>query len=322
VLNRQTHPTPSPSGIVYGLAAYLAWGFIAIYFKAIAVVPPAVVLSNRIIWSVAFLGLLLMGQGRVGELLKCFRNRRTLQFLAVSTVMIAANWFTFICAVSAHKLVEASFGYFITPLVSVLLAVVVLKEKLRRGQVIAISIASIGVGVAAWQLGGVPIISLALAISFGLYGLVRKVAPVPPLVGLSVETALLLPVAIIYLIFWGPRDDGFPVGGFLNWGGQMAFLLALGGVITAVPLLWFAAAARRLPLATLGFFQYVAPTCQLLLAVIGFGEPFDLYRAISFGLIWIAIAVFVVDAVRTLQKSRAARDLEPAVVTSPQLVPE
>jgi chloramphenicol-sensitive protein RarD len=311
-LFRKHHP--SPSGIAYGLAAYLAWGFIAIYFKQIRHVPPLVVLANRVAWSVAFLGMLLVGLRQAPAVVQCFRNRRTLLFLAASTTMIAANWFTFIVAVASGHLVEASFGYFITPLASVLLAVFVLKERLRRGQIVAIALAAIGVGITSWHLGGVPLISLSLAISFSLYGLLRKVAPVPPLVGLSVETALLLPAAIAYLAIQGGAG-----GGFLDWGGWTAFLLALGGVITAVPLLWFAAAARRLPLATLGFFQYLAPTCQLLLAVIGFGEPFDAWQAASFGLIWVAIGVFVFDAIRSMRAARTSAVAANEPARSPQL---
>lgn len=306
---------PSPAGIAYGLAAYLAWGFIAIYFKQIAFVPPAIILANRVIWSVVFLGGLLILQGRLKEVAGCFRDYRTLLILMASTVMIAGNWFTFIYAVATNHLVEASFGYFVTPLVSVMLAVLVLKERLRSGQVVAICLATIGVAITAWHIHGVPIISLALAVTFGMYGLLRKIAPVPPLVGLSVETALLFPLGVIYLAF-----EGGPGAGLLDWGYGTAGLLVLGGVITAVPLLWFAAAARRLPLATLGFFQYVAPTCQLLLAVMGFGEPFDAWKAASFGLIWSAIGVFVFDALRARRSPRANAAAEEIMTT--QLVPE
>jgi chloramphenicol-sensitive protein RarD len=303
------------AGLAYGLAAYLAWGFIAIYFKQLKEIAPLVVLSHRVIWSVAFLVLLLIVQRQLPDLLRCIRQPRTVLLLLGSTAMIGVNWYTFIWSVSNGHVVEASFGYFITPLISVLLAVVVLKERLRAGQLVSTLLAVLGAVVMSYYLNGIPVISLTLAISFGMYGLLRKVATVGPLVGLSVETALLFPVALGYLLFSNERNVGL-----FDHGNGIAGLLMLGGVVTAFPLLWFAAAARRLRLATLGFLQYLAPTCQLLLAVVAYGEPFTPWHAASFGLIWLAIAVFTVDAARALRgECDGMHESDPESVPQPSL---
>jgi chloramphenicol-sensitive protein RarD len=301
------------AGLLFALAAYLAWGFIAFYFNAIKSVPAATVLGHRIVWSVAFLVVVLAAQGQLVDVARCFRSRRTLAVLLASTLMIAVNWYTFIWAIEHSRLVEASFGYFINPLVNFALAVVVLKERLRPWQLVAIALAIAGVAARAWLLGGVPIIALALAFSFGFYGLLRKVAPVGPLVGLSVETILLLPAAVAYLFLAVPE----PLGGLFTRGPTIGVLLMLGGVVTALPLLWFAAGARRLPLATMGFLQYLAPSCQLAVAVLAFKNPFDVRELWSFALIWSAIAVFVFDTARRLHASRRPEPTDDAAVVEP-----
>lgn len=295
----------SGSGLAYGLAAYLSWGFIALYFKEIKAVPPLLVLGHRVVWSVAFLAVLLVVSGQLKAIVRSLRHRRTLLVMFGSTLMIACNWFTFIWAVSNGHVLEASFGYFITPLVNVLLGVAVLRERLRRGQIIAIVLAIAGLiimSAVTIYSGGNPLISLVLAASFGIYGLLRKIAPVGPLIGLSIETALLFPLALAYLIY--SEETG---NGQFAWGDRIGVLLMLGGVITAVPLLWFAAAARRLRLATVGFLQYVAPSCQLTLAVLYFGEPFTAGHAAGFGITWAAIAVFTADSVRAGWKGKRAK---------------
>lgn len=281
-----------PAGLGFGVLAYASWGAMPLYFKVVKSVPPAAVLSHRIVWSVLFLTLLLAARRELGAVGRCLRDRRVVLALFGSTLMIATNWFTFIWAVSNGRVVECSFGYFLNPLVNVLLGVAVLKEKLRPAQAVSVGLAVCGAGVMTWHLGGVPLVSLALAVSFGAYGLIRKVTPVNPLVGLSVETLILLPAAATFLIA-NPGGDA----GLTYRGAGMAGALMLGGVVTALPLIWFAAAARRLRLATLGFLQYLAPTGQLLLAVLAFGEPFTVWHAAGFGLIWLAIAVFSADAV-------------------------
>jgi chloramphenicol-sensitive protein RarD len=323
-LAHRTQPTPShavaaaatignsasgvPAGLAYGLAAYLSWGFVPLYFWLLKDVPPEVVLAHRVVWSVGFLGLLLAQQGQLRAVARCLADRRALLVLLGSTLMIAANWYTFIWAVSHNHVTEASFGYFVNPLVNVLLGVVVLKERLRPAQLAAIALACVGVAVRTGRLGGLPVVSLVLAGSFGLYGLLRKVVAAGPLVGLSVETLLLFPVCLGYLLVAGPAiGGGGPAAALTAWGPGVGVLLVASGVVTAIPLLWFAAAARRLRLTTIGFLQYLAPTCQLLLAVLAFGEPFAAGDLAAFGCIWLAIGVFSADAVRAVRGRPARR---------------
>lgn len=313
------------AGLLFGLAAYLSWGFIPIYFKQLHGVPPMVVLSHRVVWSVAFLGLVLAWTGQLRAVARCLADRRTLLLLLGSTLAIAVNWFTFIWAVSAGQIKEASFGYFVNPLVNVLLGVVVLKERLRPAQLAAIALASVGVAVTTVRLDGLPIVSLALALSFGLYGLLRKVVAAGPLVGLSVETLLLFPLALGYLLVAGgfSGGGGGAAAGSTTWGptpwspGATVFLLAISGVVTALPLLWFAAAARRLRLTTIGFLQYVAPICQLLVGVLMYGERFTGGDLAAFGCIWAAIAVFSADAVRSVRQRAGATAPTPPGTPAP-----
>jgi chloramphenicol-sensitive protein RarD len=274
-------------------------------------VPPMLVLGHRIVWSVVLLAVLLGVAGQFGEAWRALKSRHVRLAMVGSTLMIAANWYTFIWAVSHNQGVNASFGYFINPLVNVLLGVVVLKERLRGIQLIAIGLAAAGVAMMTLTMGELPVVSLVLATSFGLYGLIRKTAPVRPLVGLSIETALLLPLAIAYVLWaaWHGQT-------LFAWGSKVGVLLLAGGVITALPLIWFAAAARRLSLVTLGLLQYVAPTCQLLIAVLVLGEPFDQKRLASFGLIWLALAVFSADAVRSFRRRSADRERNQLAATT------
>lgn len=285
------------AGLVYACAAYLSWGFITLYFAALKAVPPILVLAHRIVWSVVFLAVLIVVFKQAADFRRAIGNRRLRWAMLGSTVMIAINWYTFIWAVTNQQTVEASFGYFINPLVNVLLGVVVLKERLRPLQWIAIGFAIAGVAMMGWYRGGLPAVSLILATSFGVYGLIRKTAAVGPLVGLSIETAILFPVALGFVAF--STFNGEPL---LHWGPLVGVLLMLGGIVTAMPLIWFAAAARRLRLATMGFLQYIAPTCQLLIAVLVLGEAFTIWHGRSFGLIWIGLAIYSIDAAMAFGK--------------------
>jgi len=287
------------AGLVYACAAYLSWGFITLYFAALKAVPPILVLAHRIVWSVVFLAVLIAVYKQAAEFRRAVGNPRLRWAMLGSTVMIAINWYTFIWAVTNQQTVEASFGYFINPLVNVLLGVVVLKERLRPLQWIAISLAVAGVAVMGWYRGGLPVVSLILATSFGVYGLIRKTAAVGPLVGLSIETAILFPVALGFVAY--STFGGEPL---LHWGPLVGVLLMLGGIVTAMPLIWFAAAARRLRLATMGFLQYIAPTCQLLIAVLVLGEAFTIWHLRSFGLIWVGLAIYSIDAAIAFGKRR------------------
>lgn len=294
------------------MGAYLSWGFITLYFAALKVVPPLLVLGQRIVWSVVFLVVLLIVFRQGPDFRRAVRNGKLRVAMLGSTVLIAINWYTFIWAVTNRQTVEASFGYFINPLVNVLLGVVVLKERLRLMQWIAIGCAVAGVAMMAVHRGGLPMVSLILAGSFGLYGLIRKTAPVSPLIGLSIETALLFPLALGYVLWTTANGQHL-----LSWGPGIAVLLALGGVITAMPLLWFAAAARRLRLATMGFLQYIAPTCQLLIAVLVLGEPFSDGHLRSFGLIWVGLAIYSIHAAMTFRSAATRSEARSTVEETP-----
>jgi chloramphenicol-sensitive protein RarD len=293
------------AGLIYALGAYLAWGVVPSYFKLLAHVPPLVVLAHRVVWSVVFLLLLLLLQHKWGEVRDAVRNRRTLALLAGSTVMIAANWYVFIWAVGNGHVLHASLGYFINPLVNVLLGVVVLRERLRPGQVAGLLLAAAGVGVMTASTGGVPWVALSLALSFGFYALFRKTAHVAPLAGLSVETALLLPLALFVVA--GVVPSRILPNGVPHVSTGTGALLVAAGVVTAVPLLMFAAGAKRLRLSTLGFLQYVAPTCQFLLAVFAYHEPFRREQLISFAFIWAGLLAYTLETVVFLQGARSRR---------------
>jgi chloramphenicol-sensitive protein RarD len=275
-------------GFAYGLAAYGAWGIFPVYLKAVARVPVLEVLCHRVAWSVPLLLALAWREDRLADVRAALRRRSTLLALAASTVLIATNWLVYIYSVVNGRMLESSLGYYINPLVNVLLGVLILDEKLQPLERAAVGLAAAGMVWLAVHLGQLPWISAALAVSFGLYGLLRKVTPVGALTGLAVETLLLLPLAAGTLAFLlGNRRAWFLAGD-----ARLDLLLLLAGPFTALPLLCFAAAARRLPLSTLGFLQYLSPTLQFLLAVLAYGEPFRRAQAGAFVLIWAALALF------------------------------
>lgn len=302
------------AGLAYALGAYLAWGFIPAYFKLLSDVPPLIVLAHRVVWSVAFLGLLLTLQRKWGEVRAALGSRRTMLALLCSTVLIATNWYVFIWAVNHGQLLQASLGYFINPLVNVLLGVAVLRERLTAGQLVGLALATAGVANETVGAGGVPWVALTLAVSFAFYGLLRKTAPVAPLAGLSVETALLFPAALLLVAGVLPAPAGGQAG---ELSGATYAMLSAAGVITAIPLLWFAAGARRLRLSTMGFIQYLAPTCQFLLAVFLYDEPFSRRELLSFCLIWAAVGAYTLESVLTFRNARVqprSFSAEPAAV--------
>jgi chloramphenicol-sensitive protein RarD len=281
-------------GLGYGLAAYGAWGVFPIYLKAVKTVPVVEVLCHRVVWALAVLVVVIAVRGEMRAVTAALRNRRALLVLSASTVLIAINWLVYIYSVSHSRIMESSLGYYINPLVSVLFGIVLLGERLEPLMKAAVVAAAAGVAWLAIHLGQLPWISLVLALSFGLYGLLRKIAPVGALIGLTVETLLLAPFAAAYL-GWAMSSGH---SGFLAGGPAIKVLLLLAGPVTAVPLLCFAAAARRLPLSTMGFLQYVSPTLQFLLAVAVYAEPFDRGRAGAFACIWAAVALFAFDSAR------------------------
>jgi chloramphenicol-sensitive protein RarD len=285
------------AGVIYALAAFLSWGFLPFYFKAVAAVPSLEVLAHRVIWSLVFLLALTLVRGRWGAFIALFRSRRTQLTLMTTTVLIAVNWGVFIWAVVNGHLVEASLGYFITPLINVVLGVLFLRERLRPAQLAAVMLAAGGIAWMTANLGHPPVISLTLAVSFGFYGLLRKQVPASGIQGLTAETLMLSPVAVGWMIWRRQQGDLI----FLHGNLRLDLLLISAGLLTALPLIWFAEGARRLRLATLGFLQYLAPSFQLLLAVAFFGEAFTRDHAVSFGLIWIALGLYTTDTLRGLR---------------------
>lgn len=293
-LSRTDDRDTTRTGILFGIAAYGFWGIIAVYFKWVREVVPAEILAHRIVWSAVMLAAALTILRRWPALAAVLRDRRALAYLGVTTVVIAVNWFLFIWAVTHDRMMEASLGYFINPLVNVLLGWIVLREQLRRWEWVSVGVAATGVLWLAVGSGVVPWISLVLATSFGLYGLLRKMAGVGAIEGLAVETALLSPIAAGYLLFRAQQ-------GTIAFGTRsvpLDLLLLAAGPVTALPLLWFAAAVRRLRLATIGLLQYLSPSLQFLLATVVYGEPLSRARLAAFVLIWIAIAVYSTENYR------------------------
>jgi chloramphenicol-sensitive protein RarD len=283
-------PDERARGLAYALATYLAWGLLPLYFKALRAVPAVEVLAHRVVWSLLLLAGLVAARGGRSAFREAFRPRR-LPLLAATTALIATNWLLYIWAVQTGRVLEASLGYFVNPLVNVLLGVVFLGEALSRGQRIAVALAAIGVAVLVLRAGTFPWLSLVLAASFGLYGLVRKRAAIDALGGLLVETALLAPPALAYLALRAASGAG-------TFGSALgpSVLLAAAGPITAIPLVGFTFAVHRLRLSTVGLVQYVAPTCQFLLAVLLYREPFGAAHAGAFVAIWASLAIYTWDA--------------------------
>ena len=289
------------AGIGYALAAYGAWGLSPLFWKNLSSMPALEVLGHRVVWAMLVFFVLLLLRGRVRELRAAYRSPRYRRAFLVSSVLIGVNWYLYVWAVSKAYILQASLGYFISPLFSVVLGMLFLKETLRPWQWVAVALAGLGVLQLTLQADTFPWIALSLVISFGFYGLVRKTAPADALLGSNLETSFLLPPAIAYLVFLGVRGEAT----FTALDGTTLVFLAGTGLMTALPLLWFSNAARRLPLSTLGFFQYIAPTGQFLLAVLVYGEPFSATQLRSFVLIWIALAVFSGEA--HLQQKRSRR---------------
>lgn len=289
------------SGIFYAVAAYGMWGFAPIYFKELSNIVAVEILMHRVIWSfflVLALTLLLKRWPFVQRLL---RQPRYLLLLGVTSLLIAANWLIFIWSVSEERMLEASLGYYINPLINVVLGMLFLGERLRNLQWTAVGLALCGVLIPVMQLGQPPWIALALAFSFGSYGLLRKRLPVDALTGLLMETALLLPLALVY---WNMFLNSKTASLIENAPGQNLLLIS-AGVITTLPLLCFAAAAKRMPLSNLGFFQYIAPSLMFLLAVGVYGEPLETSKVITFAFIWSALVLFTTDAARQHRRRRS-----------------
>jgi chloramphenicol-sensitive protein RarD len=293
-------PATRRAGLLFGLGAYLCWGVMPLYFKLIAQIAPTEIVAHRILWSLLFLGALATLWRRWPAIRAAATTGRVLTTMVATALLIAVNWLVYVYAVVSGHVLEGSLGYYLNPLVNVLLGVFLLKERLSRPQIAAVALAAAGVAILAAGAGSGLWISLTLAASFALYGFLRKIAPVDSLEGLSIETAILAPVAFGWLL-WLQAQGTL---GFTRFGTDIDLLLALGGAVTAIPLLLFTAAARRLPYSTLGFLQYIAPSLQFLLAVLVFGEPLTTAHLVCFAAIWSALAIFTIDGWR---QSRAGR---------------
>ncbi len=280
-------------GLGAGLAAYLLWGFLPLLFKLVESVGSVGVVAERTFWSLLFVGGILLVTRRMGEVRAALSDFKTLRAMAFSALLLATNWLIYVWAVETDQVLEASFGYFVNPMVNVAIGMVVLGERHNRVQGIAILIALVALVIQAIGLGRIPYIALSLALSFGFYGFVRKTAPVAATAGLFVETLLLAPLAIGFLV-WSFVSNGPG----LHADPMTAFLLVLTGPATAVPLLLFNYAVQRLRLTTIGMLQYIAPSIAFVLAIIVFGEHLNLTRVLSFALIWVSLAVFTLGSMQ------------------------
>ncbi|MBU1465310.1 MAG: EamA family transporter RarD, partial [Gammaproteobacteria bacterium] len=290
------------SGILYALTAFTLWAIAPIYFKEMSFIPAQEILAHRIIWSCLIVLVLIILLRYTSALKTVLRSPKTLSAMLISTVLIGFNWGIFIWAIQNNKILSASLGYYINPLISILLGVIFFKDKLDRVRKAAVVLCFCAVAFEVIQFGSLPWIALALAITFGFYGLVRKKVAVDSFTGMAIETAILLPFALAYLILSdSPSTNMFDNSSTVNW------LLLASGPITMVPLMCFAAAANRVSLVTLGFFQYIGPTGMFILAVFLYDEPLSPEKLTTFVLIWSALAMLIVDSIRRLRKTKVAK---------------
>jgi chloramphenicol-sensitive protein RarD len=294
VSNVEKSKSDTTWGVVYAASAFLIWGISPIYWKALQAVPALEIILHRMVWSFFFLVPLVILMRRWQEFKDALSNYRTLLILLFTALIVGGNWLLYIWAVNTDRLIQASLGYYINPLVNVVLGMVFLKERLRPPQIVAVLLAAAGVLYLTVYYGEFPWIALTLAVSFGLYGLIRKIVPVGSLVGLTVETLLLSIPALGYLFYLGSHG----AGAFLRVSLKMDLLLMGCAVATATPLLLFTLGARRLYLSTVGLLQYIAPSCMFVLAVFLFREPFSKAQVVTFIFIWTALVIYSTDSVR------------------------
>lgn len=301
------------TGLIAGIAAFAIWGLIPGYWKLLKTVSPPEILAHRFVWTSLFLVLVLSWQRRWPEVKTVLGSRRATLFCLTSGLAVATNWFFFIFAVLIDRVLETSLGYFMTPLVNVLFGAILLRERLTRLQLISVFLAASGVLYLTFGYGRFPWIAVTLCTTFGLYGLLRKKSGTAAIPGLFIETIVLVPVALGYLVFLG--TNGTLVFERASW--PLLLLLISSGVVTAVPLFWFGYAARHLRLVTLGFLQYLAPTISFLLGIFLYHEPFTRGHLITFGLIWVALALFTFEAVTRWRSGRGRDAMESAVCETP-----
>jgi chloramphenicol-sensitive protein RarD len=293
-----TADRPDASGLLYGLAAYSLWGVFPAFFNLLAPAGAPEVLAHRVIWTVVLMAIVLTIIGRLGDLRAI--SGRTWLLLTCASALISTNWLIYIVAVNSDHVVDAALGYFITPLVSVVLGVMLFGERLNRFQVFAVLLATAAVLLLSTGVGGLPLIGIGLALSFGLYGAVKKVVPTDPRVSLTVETAIAAPFAAVFLVVLQLNGEA----DFTSHGPWHTVLLLLCGPVTAIPLLCFGAAAQRLPLVTLGLLQYLTPAMQMIWGVVVEHEPMPPARWLGFALIWLALAIFTADVLSRAYRRR------------------
>ena len=300
ILRRNSAGSRETLGLVAGIAAFTTWGLIPIYWKLIASVPATEIIAHRFVWTSIFLSTALSWQGRWNEVLANIRSRRARLYCLAGGLAVATNWFLFIWAVNIGRVIETSLGYFMTPLINVLFGALFLRERLTRVQFVSVLLALLAVLNLTFGYGRFPWIAVSLCVSFGLYGLLRKQSGTAAIPGLFIETILLLPIAVVFLIYL-QQSHALVFGGAGWW---LSILLVSTGVITAVPLLWFGYATRHLRLITVGFLQYLSPIGSFFLGVFLFHEPFTRGHLVTFILIWIALAIFTAEAVLRWRSTR------------------
>lgn len=289
----------SPAGFAYATSAYLLWGFLPLYMKAIDHIPAIEVIAHRVLWSVPIAGLILIALGRTGDLVRALKTPRMVAMAAVTATLISINWGVYVWAIANDRALDAALGYYINPLFSVALGAIVLRERLARMQWVAVALAAIAVTILTVSAGVLPWVALVLMTTFGLYGFLRKTLPIGPNQGFLLEVLLLSPPALAYLLWLGPT------GHFATTSWTDSALLAGTGAVTAVPLMLYANGAKGLRLSTIGILQYIAPTMIFLIAVFVFNEPFGPARAIAFPLIWAALIVYTGSMIRMARAARA-----------------
>ncbi len=293
-MSERSEAGSTSAGALYAIVAYGIWGVAPVYWKALLGVPTPQILAHRVLWSFVFGLLLLLVTRGFPELRETLRAPRRLLLMAASALLIGSNWLVFLWAVETNRILDTSLGYYINPLISVLFGMVVLGERLRPLQIAAVLLATAGVLQLAVAFGSLPWISLVLAVTFGLYGLIRKLAPVQPLVGFTLETALLAPLGCAFLLF--VYADGNDAVSHASTG--VKALIGLSGAFTAAPLLCFNSAAKRLRLSSVGLLQFIAPTIAFVIAVALYDEPFTRAHGITFAFVWLALAIYTFDSAR------------------------
>ena len=286
------------SGLLYALAAHLIWGFAALYWVQTQPVTAVDLVAHRALWSFVLLVIVLLLLGRLVSTMKMLANRRTLLVMATSATAQALNWGIFIWAVTHEQATEASLGYFLLPLVNVATGVLILRERIDRAQAFAIVLACLGLALLVIENRGLPWVALSLSLSFGTYGLVRKLVPIAPVEGLAMETALMAPAALLWMVLQGGAGLG-------QHGASVDTFLIGAGVMTSVPLLLYVAASHRLPLTAMGLSFYIGPSCQLFVAIYFFAEPINAVQLLSFVLVWLGLAVIAADSLRRYRSVRA-----------------